>query len=74
MVARKKPQTKAAAEPALYVGAPVIPGGSSSVFEITRISDNGTQVDLCLRGTPSSNAWMSSLAAASMPTSPMTST
>jgi hypothetical protein len=51
MVAPKKPQTKAAAEPALYVGTPVIPAGSSSVFEITRISDEGAQVELCLRGT-----------------------
>jgi hypothetical protein len=39
------------AEPVLYVGARVIPAGSTLVYEITRVSSDGTQVDLCLRGT-----------------------
>jgi hypothetical protein len=38
-------------EPALDVGARVIPAGSTLVYEITRVSGDGTQVDLCLRGT-----------------------
>ncbi len=33
------------------VGDRVIPEGSSSVYEITRVSRDGRQVDLCLRGT-----------------------
>jgi hypothetical protein len=51
MATRKKPPAKSTAAPALYVGARVIPRGSDSVYEITRVSDDGTQVDLCLRGT-----------------------
>ena len=42
---------KASAEPVLYVGARVIPAESDLVYEITRVSSDGTQVDLCLRGT-----------------------
>jgi hypothetical protein len=51
MATRKKPPAKPAAESALYVGARVIPAGSTSVYEITRVSRDGTQVDICLRGT-----------------------
>jgi hypothetical protein len=42
---------KPSAEFALYVGARVILDGSDSVYEITRVSSDGTQVDICLRGT-----------------------
>ena len=51
MATRRKPETKADTEPTLYVGARVILPGSSLVFEITRVSGDDTQVDLCLRGT-----------------------
>jgi hypothetical protein len=51
MATRKKPPPKPAPEPALYVGARVIPAGSDSVYEITRVSNDGTQADICLRGT-----------------------
>ena len=73
MVAPKKPQTKAAAEPALYVGARVIP------LDPVRSSRSPGSATMALRSSsacvePSSNAWMASLGAASMPTSPMTST
>ena len=51
MPTRKKPPAKAPAEPALYVGARVISDGSDLVYEITRVSSDGRQVDICLRGT-----------------------
>jgi hypothetical protein len=59
MAKRKLPPKKAparaippkTAEPVLYVGARAIPAGSTLVYEITRVSSDGTQVDLCLRGT-----------------------
>ena len=56
MPARKQPPKKPPArakpiEPVLYVGARVIPAGSTLTYEITRVSSDGTQVDLCLRGT-----------------------
>jgi hypothetical protein len=51
MTTRKKSPAKAPGEAALYVGARVIPKGSDAVYEITRVSSDGTQVDLCLRGT-----------------------
>jgi hypothetical protein len=51
MPPRKKPPAKASAEPALYVGARVIPKGSDAVYEITRVSSDCTQVDICLRRT-----------------------
>jgi len=51
LTTRRKPPAKASAAPVLYVGARVIPAGSTLVYEITRVSDDGKQVDLCLRGT-----------------------
>jgi hypothetical protein len=51
MSTRKKPPAKAIPQPVLYVGARLIPAGSTLVYEITRVSDDGTQVDLSLRGT-----------------------
>ena len=51
MTTRKKSPAKAPVEPALYVGARVIPKDSDAVYEITRVRNDGRQVDLCLRGT-----------------------
>jgi hypothetical protein len=42
---------KISAEPVLYVGARVIPAGSTLIYEITGVSSDGAQVDLCLRAT-----------------------
>lgn len=48
----KKPPRRAEAPPAaLYVGARVHIAGSDTTWEITRVSHDGRQVDLCLRGT-----------------------
>lgn len=52
MTTRKKPPAKATEPPAvLYVGARFRLSCSDSVYEITRVSRDGTQVDICLRGT-----------------------
>jgi hypothetical protein len=56
MPARKKlpprnPPAKAYTPAALHVGARVNLIGSDSVWEVTRVSYDGRQVDLCLRGT-----------------------
>jgi hypothetical protein len=47
----RKPPAKASPPAALYIGAHVRLPGSDSVWEITRVSHDRCQVDLCLRGT-----------------------
>jgi len=47
----RKPPAKASPPAALYVGARVNLVGSELQWEITRVSHDGRQVDLCLRGT-----------------------
>jgi hypothetical protein len=54
---RKPPPKKAPARALpetpriLRVGDHVIPEGSTSVYEVTRVSHDGRSADLCLRGT-----------------------
>ena len=47
----RKPPAKASPPAALYVGARVNLVVSDLQWEITRVSHDGRQVDLCLRGT-----------------------
>ena len=51
MTTCKKPPAKAPPNLPFNVGARVVPDGSDLVYEITRVSRDGRQVDICLRRT-----------------------